>query len=292
MSLYESRESSGAVSLQDLFSQKEIAMTTESLSMEELTGLIVRGGWPYAVTHKNIDETLIPSQYLDAIINDDAMRMGVEIRSTSKFRTLIESLSRNESAACSLQTIAKDLSYSANEPVSWATVNNYCQILENMYFIDNQEPFIPRVRSSMRFKKLVKRHLADPSLAAASLKLTSSRLANDRQTLGFLFEALAERDLRIYANCLGGDLYHYQDYSNREIDAVVCLDDGSWGGFEIKLSRNSEDEAAASLLRVKKALREAEGAEPTFLCVLCGFSGIAYRRQDGVYSVPLNALKP
>lgn len=153
MSLYESREPSGAVSLQDLFSQKEIAMTTESLTMEELTGLIVRGGWPYAVTHKNIDETLIPSQYLNAIINDDAMRMGAGIRSASKFRTLIESLSRNESTACSLQTIAKDLSYSANEPVSWATVNNYCQILENMYFIDNQEPFIPRVRSSMRFKK-------------------------------------------------------------------------------------------------------------------------------------------
>ena len=263
------------VSIQDLFSQKEIAIVTESLTMEELTGLIVRGCWPYAVTHKGIDETIIPLQYLDAIINDDAMRMGVEIRSISKFRALIESLGRNESTTCSLQTIAKDLSNYANEPVSWATVNNYCGILEDMYFIDNQEPFIPRVRSSMRFKKQVKRHLADPSLAAAALRLTPSRLANDRQTLGFLFEAFAERDLCIYANSLDGDLYHYQDYSNREIDAVVCLQDGRWGGFEIKLSRNSEDEAASSLLRVKKALREAEGSDPAFLCVLCGFSSIA-----------------
>lgn len=144
----------------------------------------------------------------------------------------------------------------------------------------------------MRVKQAEKRHLADTSLACALLKLTPAALLNDLETLGFMFEALCERDLRIYAESLGANLYHYQDYKNREIDAVIELPDGNWCAFEIKLGANQIDQAAANLLKIKREFEEdKKSVPPSVLCVLCGLSNAAYKREDGVFVVPITALR-
>lgn len=143
----------------------------------------------------------------------------------------------------------------------------------------------------MRIKQAEKRHFSDPSLAAVILKATPDKLLNDLETLGFLFEALCERDLKIYAESFGAGLYHYQDYNNNEIDAVVELKDGNWCAFEIKLGANRIDSAAENLIKVKGEIKEKGGNPPSVLCVVCGLSNAAYKREDGVYVVPLTALK-
>ena len=148
------------------------------------------------------------------------------------------------------------------------------------------------MRSSVRVKQAAKRHFSDPSLACALLRATPESLLGDLETLGFLFEALCERDLKIYAESFGGALYHYQDYKGREIDAVVELPDGSWCAFEIKLGANQIEAAANSLLDIKEAFeKDAKGKSPAVLCVLCGMANAAYLRTDGVYVVPVTALK-
>ena len=137
------------------------------------------------------------------------------------------------------------------------------------------------------------RHFSDPSLACALLKITPAGLMGDLETLGFLFEALCERDLRIYAESFNAELYHYQDYKNQEIDAVIELPDGQWCAFEIKLGANQIDTAAANLLKIKKQIsEEPKGNPPAILCVLCGMANAAYRREDGIFVIPLTALKP
>ena len=158
--------------------------------------------------------------------------------------------------------------------------------------LDNQEPFAPATRSSIRIKQAEKRHLADPSLACALLNLTPTGLINDLETFGFLFEALCVRDLRVYANSFGAELYHYQDYKNQEIDAVVELPDRRWCAIEVKLGANQIDAAAESLLRINASIRSNNGNPASSLVVVCGLSNAAYRREDGVLVVPITMLKP
>ena len=160
------------------------------------------------------------------------------------------------------------------------------------YLTDNQPPFSVGIRSSVRIKQAEKRHFADPSLACALLKATPASLLGDLETLGFLFEALCERDLRIYAESFGANLYHHQDYKNQEIDAVIELSDGTWCAFEIKLGANQIDAAAQNLLAIQKQIEdEHAGKAPAVLCVLCGMANAAYQRPDGVFVVPITALK-
>lgn len=154
------------------------------------------------------------------------------------------------------------------------------------------QPFSSNIRSSVRIKQAEKRHFSDPSLACALLKATPAGLIGDLETLGFLFEALCERDLRVYAESFGANLYHYQDYKNQEIDAVLELPNGQWCAFEIKLGANQIDAAAANLLEIKKQiLEDPKGKPPAVLGVLCGMSNAAYQRPDGVFVVPITALK-
>ena len=161
-----------------------------------------------------------------------------------------------------------------------------------MFIIDDQPPFSPEVRSSVRLKQSVKRHFVDPSLAASLLNCTVESLMGDLTTLGFLFEALCERDLRIYAESFGGALYHYQDYRGKEIDAVVQNPDGEWAAFEIKLGANQIDGAAEGLLKLQNDFsNDPKGRPPKFLGVICGISNAAYRRPDGVYVIPITALR-
>jgi len=293
MSLYESGESDGSVSISSLFNGDEFeSRTVNGLSINDLSRLIVRGGWPYAVVNKNVNIMAISHEYINAVIEDDSMRAGIEIRNKDKFHALLRSLARNESTTARNLTIANDISSVYGLTLDRETIGNYCQALSNMYLIDNQPPFSLSVRSSLKLKQAEKRHFADPSLACALLDLSPEKLEEDMETMGFMFEALVERDLRIYADYLGGKLYHYQDYNDNEIDSVLELSDGRWGAFEIKLGNNSEDSAAASLIKVRNTIINNGGREPAFLCVICGVSGMAYKRKDGVYSIPINTLKP
>ena len=157
--------------------------------------------------------------------------------------------------------------------------------------LDNQKPFSSNIRSSIRVKQAEKRHFCDPALACALLKATPDKLINDLETFGFLFEALCERDLKIYAESFGAQVYHYQDYANKEIDAVIELKDGRWCAFEIKLGANQIDKAADNLIEIRDKIAGEGGKVPSIMCVICGMSNAAYQRPDGVYVVPITVLK-
>ena len=167
----------------------------------------------------------------------------------------------------------------------------YLDVFNRLFLLDNQQPFSSNIRSSVRIKQAEKRHFCDPALACALLKATPQRLIGDLETFGFLFEALCERDLKIYAESFGGGVYHYQDYSGREIDAVVEMPDGRWCAFEIKLGANQIEKAAENLVSLRDSIQENGGVAPSVLCVICGMTNAAYVLPNGVFVVPITALK-
>lgn len=293
MSLYESGDSRGAVSLEALCHGELAPAMTGEVDLRKLIELIVRGGWPGSLGLPTSQAALLPMEYLNAVIDDDVYRMDGVKRDTSKMRLLLRSLARNESTTATNKTLMRDIKAVDEEDIDSATVSAYLDIFKRLFLTDNQPPFSAGIRSSVRVKQAEKRHLADPSLACALLKATPAGLLNDLATLGFLFEALCERDLRIYAESFGASLYHYQDYKNREIDAVIELPDGQWCAFEIKLGANQLDAAASNLLEIKRQIEaDPKGRPPAILGVICGMSNAAYRRPDEVFVVPITALKP
>ena len=292
MSLYESGDSSGIISLEALCRGDLTQAMTGEVNLKGLIELIIRGGWPGSIRLPIEQASLIPMEYLNTIIYDDVYRMDGIKRNASKMLLLLRSLARNESTVATMKTLKNDIKELDNEDIDVETVAEYLDIFERLFIIDNQLPFSSGIRSSVRVKQAVKRHFSDPSLACALLKATPESLLGDLDTLGFLFEALCERDLRIYAESFGGALYHYRDYSGREIDAVITLPDNRWCAFEIKLGANQIDAAAAGLLAVMREIEEdPKGKPPAVLCVICGMSNAAYRRPDGVLVVPITALK-
>lgn len=292
MSLFESGDSSGKVSLESLCHGTLTPVMTGEVDLKALIGLIVRGGWPGAL-HLPVEQAaMLPAEYLNAVIDDDVYRMDGIRRNTAKMRLLLRSLARNESTTATNKTLKNDIREMDDEDIDVETVKEYLDIFDRLFLTDNQQPFSTGVRSSVRVKQAVKRHFCDPSLACSLLKITPERLMGDLETLGFLFEALCERDLRIYADAFGAALYHYQDYRGREIDAVLELPDGQWCAFEIKLGANQIDAAAQNLLTIRQEIADdPKGKPPTVLCVLCGMANAAYRRPDGVFVVPVTALK-
>jgi len=292
MSLYESGDSSGKVSLKELCHGNLTPAMTGDVNLKKLIDFIIRGGWPGNLGLPTQQAALLPMEYLNAIIDDDIYRIDGIKRDTSKIRLLLRSLARNESTTATNMTLMRDIKALDDEDIDPATISAYLDIFKRLFITDNQPPFSAGIRSSVRIKQAEKRHFSDPSLACALLKATPERLLDDLETLGFLFEALCERDLRIYAESFGANLYHYQDYKNQEIDAVIELPDGQWCAFEIKLGASQADAAAANLLEIKKQIEaDLKGNPPSVLCVLCGISNAAYRRPDGVFVVPITALK-
>ena len=292
MSLYESGDSSGKVSLEALCRGKIATALTGEVDLKNLIALIIRGGWPGAIQLPVEQAALLPTEYLNAVIDADVFRIDGIRRNKTKLRLLLRSLARNETTTATNKTLKNDIKEVDDEDIDVETVKEYLDLFERLFLTDNQPPFSAGIRSSVRVKQAVKRHFSDPSLACALLKVTPTSLLGDLETLGFLFEALCERDLKIYAESFGGSLYHYQDYHSREIDAVIELPDGQWCAFEIKLGANQIDAAAENLLLIQKEIAaDPKGKPPAVLCVLCGMSNAAYRRPDGVFVVPLTALK-
>ena len=291
MSLYESGDSSGKVSLQELCEGKLTPAMTGEVDLRTLARLTVRGGWPGNLDIGDADISLLPGEYLDAVIDDDVNRVDETRRDSRKVRLLLRSLARNESTTATNRTLKNDIKEIDDEDIDVETVAMYLDIFNRLFLTDNQPPYSAKLRSSVRVKQAEKRHFCDPSLACALLKATPEKLIGDLETFGFLFEALCERDLKIYAESFGAQLYHYQDYAGNEIDAVIELPDGGWCGIEIKLGANKIEEAAENLTRIRDEIVKDGGKVPSALIVLCGLSNAAYRRLDGVCVVPLTALK-
>ena len=291
MSLYESGFSTGKISLKDLCTGKFTSAMTGEVDLRKLIEYIIRGGWPANIETPLSQATLLGSEYLNAIISDDAYRIDGVRRDVHKMQLLLRSLARNESTTVTNKKLKNDIKEIDDEDIDIDTVASYLDIFNRLFLLENQPPFAAKIRSSVRIKQAEKRHFCDPSLACALLKATPDMLLSDLETLGFLFESLCERDLRIYAETFDANLYHYQDYNNKEIDAVIEMNDGTWAAFEIKLGANQIDAAAKSLIRIRDEITAEKGLPPKVLCVICGLSNAAYQRPDGVFVVPITALK-
>ena len=292
MSLYESGDSSGVVSLKELCRGNIDSQILEETALERLAYYIVRGGFPDNISAPEEKAYLMPRAYMEGVINEDLGKLddGTEYN-RQKVRLLLRSLARNESTTVSDSSLLKDIVANDDDSMSRNTIAKYLSALGRLFLLNNQEPYSPNYRSRLRVKQSEKRHFSDPSMAAAMLNMTQQKLIGDLNTFGFLFESLVERDLGIYAGSFGGKLFHYQDYKNNEIDAVIELEDGDWCAFEIKLGANKIDEGAANLNRVCDDIVNAGGRAPRVKCVISGLSNAAYRRPDGVFVVPLTALK-
>lgn len=288
MSLYESGDSNGAVSLRGLFDSDFRNTSTRSIRYGDLVRLVMRGGWPSTLDIP-LDEELgsIPG-YIDHLCERDLPRVD-KSKNPYRMKKLIRSLSRNESTMASTSAISRDMKENEDETIKNTTVSDYISTLERMHLIENQPSYSSNLRSPDRIGKKPKRHLTDPAIAVSALGLTSKMLDDDEETFGFLFEGMCERDLQIYADANNGRLFHYND-GKREIDAIVEMPDGRWGAFEIKVGANRIDSAAENLIRVTERI-SGYHREPSFLCVLCGTESAAYRREDGVYVVPITSLK-
>lgn len=289
MSLYESNDSSGIISLHDILNGKLEDQMLEDVSLERLAYLIVRGGWPKNINTKNY--YISPKSYYQKIVDSKLDDNNDFTFSKDKIELILKSLARNESTTISINKMANDIIDYDGKAISPDTVARYIEKLDRMFLFNNQLPYSNNVRSSLRVKGAIKRHFFDPSLTCAILDLNEKKLFNDLNTFGFLFEALVERDLSIYAMANNAKLYHYQDYNDNEIDAIIELDDGSWCGFEIKLGAKSIDEAASNLIRINSKIINNGGKGAKVLCVICGLINAAYKRKDGVFVVPITALK-
>lgn len=292
MSLYESGESDGIVSLEKLCEGKITTTPIREVSLNKIIDLIIRGGWPGSLKLSTKQASILPKEYINAIIEDDVYRMQGPKRDRNKMKLLLRSLARNESTTATDRTLISDIKAIDDEDIDRNTVSAYLDVFNRLFLLDNQLPFSTGIRSSVRVKQAEKRHFSDPSIACALLGATEQSLINDLETLGFLFEALCERDLKIYAETFGASVYHYQDYRNNEIDAVVELANGEWCAFEIKLGANQIDDAAKNLIKIKKQFDDdPKGKPPKVLGVICGLSNAAYQREDGVFVIPITSLK-
>ena len=291
MSLYESMESNGSVSLKALFDGETEIDNFSTLTIEQITFAIVRGGWPASIGKSEKIALRHAIDYVEAIINTDVSRVdGIE-KNPVRVRALLRSLSRNISTLATIRTIHDDIAMGdTDESISEKTISQYLRALDRIFVTENLPAWNPVLRSKTAIRTSPKRQFVDPSIAAAVLRLTPSRLLEDFNYFGFLFESLCDRDLRIYAEAIDGQVFHYRDASGLEADAVIALNDGRWAAVEVKLGSKEIEDAAVHLLELKNKVNTEKMREPSFLMILTG-SEIAYRREDGVYVVPLGCLK-
>ena len=292
MSLYESKDSTGDVSITDMLNNTVKEKYVKKIELYDIAKLIIRGGWPTNINTNIEDIDIIPKGYIDSIISKDIHERKDKKRDSNKMRMLLRSLSRNESSIASINTIIKDIEeYEQNPEIeNRNTVNDYISVLDSLYLTSNQEAFSINYRSSNRIGKSPKRHLIDPSLACASLDLSIEKLMNDLNTFGFMFESLVERDLRIYMDYLDGHIYHFRDNtSGLEVDAILEFRDGNFGAIEIKLSENHIEEAKENLIKFYNNVEK----KPKFMCIIVGhYEAIVKDPTTGIYIIPITSLKP
>lgn len=290
MTLFETGDSSGTISLKNLLSGNLEMMDCGEPSLEHLADLVIRGGWPSDIDIDLEYTGLTAKQYVTAAI-EDACRLDGKNRNRDKMKMLLRSLARNESTLASDSRIVKDMMTSDDDSISMPTYREYIDCLDRIHLIEDTPCFRPNIRSEWRIGKTPKRHLADVSLAIAAMDVGKDAIVSDLNTFGFLFESLCEHDLRLYSEHLGCRFFHYRDGRGREIDAVIESPDGSWTAVEVKLGPGQIDSAAESLLKIRDAF-EKEGKAPKNLVVICGMTRYAYKRLDGVMVLPITSLGP
>lgn len=291
MSLYESGFSDGVISLKDICYGTAIDCLTQNASLDKLIDCVLIGGWPSTIGMSVDQSIIVAKEYIKSVLNEDIYKVDNVKRDKHKVELLLKSLARNEATTVTNKTLKNDIKEKDYDDVDANTITNYLNLLNDLYLVENVPPYSSRIRSSLRVKQSEKRHFVDPSLPCAILHLTKDKLLNDLNYFGFLFESMVERDLLTYVDSFNAKLYHYQDYANNEIDAVIELEDSSWCGFEIKLGANQIDEAAKNLVRINSKIIEDGGKPAKSLCVICGLVNAAYKRPDGVYVVPFTSLK-
>lgn len=291
MSLFESNESNGTISLSDLFNGKTDIEAFSDLTIEQIAFAIVRGGWPASVEDTKKSALRRAVDYVEAVINADVSRVDNIEKNPVRVRALLRSLARNISTVATIKTIHDDIAMSdTDESISEKTISQYLNALNRIFVTENLPAWNPALRSKTAIRTSPKRQFVDPSIATAIMRLTPERLLDDFNYFGFLFESLCDRDLRIYTEAIDGEVFHYRDSSGLESDAVIVLNDGRWAAVEIKLGSKEIEDAAKHLIELKNKVNTQKMMEPSFLMILTG-TEIAYRRDDGVLVVPLGCLR-
>jgi predicted AAA+ superfamily ATPase len=290
MSLFESGNSSGVVSLSAMFAGEKLENTKSFLDYSKTVRLICKGGWPVNLDMEDHAAMKVPNKYIEILKDSDFSDVDGKVRNSTTMELLMRSVARNSAGSPTVRTLAEDISEGGTPP-SESTLRDYLDILRKMFIIEYQKAWRPSLRSKTRLRTSPKIHFADPSLAAAILEAPPEVLIRDAKTAGQLFESLCYRDLCVYTSAIGGNVYHYRDESGLEIDNIIVLNKGKWGAVEVKLGAYEIDKAAANLIKLKNKVSE-EMPEPSFLAVLCSNCGLAYTREDGVYVLPIDLLGP
>ncbi len=292
MSLYESGDSTGSVSLKSLFDGENEVEGESDIDIDYLAFLVCRGGWPKALEMEDRIALNQANDYFDAMVHADISRVDGIRRSPEKAKAFMRSYSRNLGSQASYSVITKDISDNSNISISSETVSSYADALRRIFVIEDMAAWNPNLKTKTAIRTSNTHYFVDPSIAAASLGIGPGDLVNDLQTFGFLFETLSVRDLRIFADSIDGKIYHYHDKENLECDAVIHLRNGKYGLVEVKLGGDSAIEAAArNLLKLKSKLDTTKMKDPSFLLVLTGIGKYPYRRRDGVFVIPAGCLK-
>ena len=292
MSLYESKDSNGEVSLKDLFEGQNISAIDET-SLEEIAFFICRGGWPKAI---GLDEKTALFQaidYYDAVISTDISRVDSIKRDKEKAKRLLKSYARHVGTQSSLETIRQDMLANQSDTFDQVTLYSYLDALRKIFVIEDSPAWNPNLRSKTSIRTTDTRYFSDPSIATASLGIGPKDLLDDLNTMGFLFENLCIRDLRIYTDYLDGTVYNYRDRYGLECDAVIHLRNGAYGLVEIKLGGDKLiEEGAETLKDLASKIDTNNMPNPSFMMVLCAKAPFAYKREDSVYVIPITALRP
>lgn len=290
MSLFESGDSTGVISLKALF-EGVIQHGPSALTFDKLAYLICRGGWPHALDIPPENALDLAFEYYEAVVESDVSRVDNVQRNPERIKRLLRSYARHQGAQASSGVICADMRANDATTLDSDTVLSYINVLKKIFVVEDVLAWSPNLRSKTAIRTSDTRYFVDPSIGVAALGLGPHDFKNDLNTMGLLFETLCMRDLRVYADSLGGQVYHYRDSSGLECDAVIHLRDGSYGLVEIKLGgeRGIED-GVQSLKKVARRLDTTRMKEPSFLAVLTGVGANAYRREDGVYVIPVGAL--
>lgn len=292
MTLFESCESNGSVSLKDLFEGKNNITGTNNLSLEDVAYLCCRGGWPRATF---MDKEIALEQafdYLDSVINSDVSKVDDVSRNPERTKNIMKSYARNLGSQASNETIKSDVLKNDSFSLDTDTVLSYINALRKIFVVEDTMAWNPNLRSKTAIRTTETRYFVDPSIAVAALGIGPNDLINDLNTFGLIFENLCVRDLRVYAESLKGTVYHYRDASDLECDTVIHLRDGSYGLIEIKIGGDMLiEEGVNNLIKLQNKIDITKMKKPSFLMVLTAIGKYAYKREDGVYVVPIGCLK-
>lgn len=295
MSLWESEDSTGDVSLEELFINPGTVDGVSNIDLDRLAYLTCRGGWPKAVLKKSEKAALAQAfDYYDSVVSNDIKRVDDIDRDEELTKRIMRSYARNQGTQATVGTILADIKSNGDERMSDSTVYSYIKALKEIFVIEDSIAWNPNLRSKTAIRTSDTRYFIDPSIATAALGMGPKDLINDMATFGFIFEALAIRDLRVYADALDGKVYHYRDKNNLECDAVIHLRNGSYGLVEVKIGGTEPiREGAESLKTLSSKIDSTRMKTPSFMMVLTGIGNFAYKRpEDGVLVVPIGCLKP